>query len=539
MTVLSQLNRRKLLSAISAGALVSLLPGTRASAITAATGFRQGVAEAASQDAALAAFYRFRDFEGIWSGRGDIDIARRNAFLSALTEAPDHALPASRYDPAALINVLQSAQTPYEQGQAEVEMSRWLLRFGSDMKSGILTPHEVDAHIKLVIPESNHFELISDFAVDQPLAFLRGLPPRAPEYGRLTREHIRLADVMAQGGWGPVVAGTRYEPGESGRGVIALRNRLIAMDYLTPTATRIYNDQIEAAVQRFQASHGLEPDGVVNESTLAEINVDIEARMQSVLVAMERERWTNAPRGDRHVWVNLCDFAANIVDNDRITFRTRAVVGATSEDRQTPEFTELMGFLVINPSWSVPRSITTKEYLPMMQRNPRAAGHLQVIDRSGRVVNRGSVNFAAYNARNFPYSLRQAPSSSNALGVVKFMFPNPYNIYLHDTPAKDLFAREVRAFSHGCIRLAQPVDFAHVILARQTDDPEGLFDEHLRTGVESRVNLDVPIPVHLDYRTAFTDVTGGLEFRRDIYGRDGRIWAALAAEGVAVTSVRG
>jgi L,D-transpeptidase YcbB len=539
MTAFSRMSRRQVLTAISAGAMVSVLPGTRSHAFSTVTGFRLGVAEAAAQDEALAAFYRGRDFDGIWTGGSNADIARRNAFLSALTEAPDHALPAGRHDPAVLIEVLQSAATPYEQGQAEVEMSRWFLRFAGDMSTGILVPSAADPHIKREVPESNRFELISDFAVEEPLGFLRDLAPRSPEYGRLTRERLALLEVVSAGGWGPQVPGTRLEPGEAGAGVIALRNRLIAMGYLAPTATRVYDDQLKRAVERFQAAHGLDPDGVAGEATLVEISVGAETRMQSLLVAMERERWTNAPRGDRHVWVNLCDFSANIVDFDRVTFRTRAVVGAVNEERQTPEFSDLMEFMVVNPSWSVPRSIIAREYLPMLQRNPNAAGHLQVLDRSGRVVSRGSVNFAAYNARNFPFAMRQAPSTSNALGIVKFMFPNSYDIYLHDTPAKDLFQREVRAFSHGCIRLSQPVDFAHVLLARQTDDPDGVFEQTLNTGAETRIDLDIPVPVHLDYRTAFTKVTGGIEFRRDIYGRDGRIWAALAAEGVAVGSVQG
>ncbi|MFN9955944.1 MAG: L,D-transpeptidase family protein, partial [bacterium] len=183
---------------------------------------------------------------------------------------------------------------------------------------------------------------------------------------------------------------------------------------------------------------------------------------------------------------------------------TRAVVGAVAEERQTPEFSDEMEFIVINPSWYVPRSIIAREYLPMLQRNPNAAGHLKITDSSGRVLSRGSVNFDRYNARNFPFAMHQPPSASNALGVVKFVFPNPYDIYLHDSPAKELFAHDVRAYSHGCIRLRDPVEFAHVLLARQTADPVGFIDERLRTGAETRVNLEEKVPVHIDYRTAFT-----------------------------------
>lgn len=532
MSVLTDLSRRSLLSAIGGGALTALLPAGMAGAVTAVTGFRQGVAEAAARDEALAAFYRARDFEGIWSG--EAEVVRRNAFLSALTEAPDHALPAGRHDPRALIAMLQNAATPFEQGQAEVELSRAFLRFAGDMKSGMLEPRAANPHIFRDRAEHDRLDLMQGFARAMPVEFLRDLAPRSPEYARLVRERLRLVALRDAGGWGPEVDAGRLEPGAEGGAVVALRNRLIAMDYLEPTATRTYDRAMQAAVERFQLAHGLAADGVAGEGTITEVNTGVEDRLRSVIVAMERERWTNAPRGERHIWVNMCDFSACIVDNDQVTFRTRAVIGAVAEERQSPEFSDEMEFMVINPSWYVPRSIIAREYLPQLQRNPNAASHLRITDSQGRVINRNAVNFANYNARNFPFAMHQPPSQNNALGIVKFMFPNSYDIYLHDTPAKDLFAHEVRAYSHGCIRLADPVGFAHALLIRQTPDPEGFFDERLRTGAETRVDLEEHVPVHLDYRTAFTSVTGGVQFRRDVYGRDGDIWRALEAEGMAL-----
>lgn len=174
----------------------------------------------------------------------------------------------------------------------------------------------------------------------------------------------------------------------------------------------------------------------------------------------------------------------------------------------------------------------------MLQRNPNAVGHLQVIDGRGRVVPRGAVNFAAYSASSFPFGLRQPPSDGNALGKVKFMFPNKYNIYLHDTPAKALFANEVRAFSHGCIRLGDPFDFAYTLLAKQTSDPKGLFQGHLDTDNESSVSLDIPVPVHLVYYTAWP-TKDGMAYRRDVYGRDGLLFDALTKAGVTLPDVQG
>ncbi|TAG15182.1 MAG: murein L,D-transpeptidase, partial [Rhodobacterales bacterium] len=192
-----------------------------------------------------------------------------------------------------------------------------------------------------------------------------------------------------------------------------------------------------------------------------------------------------------------------------------------------------------NPSWGVPRSIIVNEYLPLLQQNPNAVGHLQVIDGRGRVVPRGSVDFAAYSARSFPFGLRQPPSDGNALGLVKFMFPNPYNIYLHDTPSKSLFANEVRAYSHGCIRVADPFDLAHALLALQSADPVAEFQADLDTGKETRVDLVKPVPVHLVYFTAYPDAKGHIGYRRDVYGRDAKLFEALEAAGVVLAGVQG
>nr|WP_210528367.1 L,D-transpeptidase family protein [Rubellimicrobium arenae] len=532
-------SRRRFLAGLSAGALAASLPATGATALSAVTGFRQGVAEAAAQSDVLAAFYRGRSFEGIWTGADDAVVARRNALLAAMAEAPMHGLGGQRHDPEALVRRLQEARSPYDQGRAEVEVSQAFLRLAGDLNAGMLVPSKVDPHIKREVLAADPLGIITVLPEEEPVSFIRGLAPATPEYARLLREKIRLEELIANGGWGREVAGTAYEPGQDGPGVIALRDRLIDMGYLTPTATARYDAAMTQAVRAFQAEHGLAADGVAGSGTLEQVNLSPTDRLRSVLVALERERWNAGPRGARHVWVNLTDFSAMIVDDEVPTFRTRAVIGGNAEDRQTPEFSDLMQFMVINPSWFVPRSIIVKEYLPQLQSNPNAAGHLRITDSSGRAIDRGAVNFGAYTPSNFPFAMSQPPGDSNALGVVKFMFPNPWNIYLHDTPAKDLFQRETRAFSHGCVRLADPRDFAYRLLARQTSDPQGFFQDKLRSGAETRVNLDQPIPVHLEYRTAFTNVRGGLQFRRDVYGRDGRIWAALEAQGVEAAPLQG
>jgi murein L,D-transpeptidase YcbB/YkuD len=166
--------------------------------------------------------------------------------------------------------------------------------------------------------------------------------------------------------------------------------------------------------------------------------------------------------------------------------------------------------------------------------------HLKLVDRRGRVISRERVqDFTRFNAQNFPFDMKQPPSRSNALGLVKFMFPNRYNIYLHDTPHKNLFGRDVRAFSHGCVRLNDPFDFAYALLARQEEDPQGFFKSVLATGQETYVDLEQHVPVHLVYRTAFTQAKGRTQYRLDVYGRDARIWKALEAAGVSLTALQG
>lgn len=503
------------------------------------TAFKQTVAEQASRDDAIAAFYRSRDFAPIWTGDTESDRLRRKALIEALGMADAHGLPGLRYDAQGLMQQMRDARTARERGAVEVELSRVFVQFSRDLQTGVLIPRKVDSGLVRVVPVRDPQANLDALIAGDPRAYFRALPPSTQEYTRLMKEKMLLERLIDQGGWGPAVVATKLEPGQSGSAVVSLRNRLIAMGYMARSAAAGYDAALQMAVQIFQMDHGLEADGVAGGTTLKEINRSVEERMQSILVAMERERWLNMPDGlgERHINVNLTDFTARIFDGNTVTFETRAVVGANDSDRRTPEFSDVMDHMVINPSWYVPRSIIVKEYLPLLRRNPGAVSHLEITDSRGRRVARN--NFSRYTASSFPFAMRQPPGPRNALGRVKFMFPNKYNIYLHDTPAKNLFAREVRAYSHGCVRLGDPFDFAYTLLAKQTDDPVGFFQSRLRTGAEARVNLEEPVQVHIIYRTAFTTAKGKVNYRNDIYGRDAKIWSALSNAGVALTGQRG
>src|SRR6056297_711292 len=503
------------------------------------TAFKQAVAEAAAKDRDLAAYYRENNYQPLWTGASRTEQRRRAALFDAIAAADDHGLPAERYDAQGLLQQLQSVRSPRDRGLAEVALSRVFLSLARDMQTGVLVPARVDNDIKRQVPYRDRKSYLTGFEQSTPAGFFRALPPKTNEYSRLMKEKLRLERVLSQAGWGPKVPADALKPGQSGAAVVSMRNRLMAMGFMPRSPTSSYDTQMLQAVQRFQLAHGLAPDGVAGAGTRAAINTPVADRLKSIIVAMERERWMNKPKGQRHIMVNLTDFHARIFDNDVVTFETRAVIGKNDGDRRSPEFSDEMDHMVINPTWHVPRSIATKDYLPQLQRNPYAVGHIAVVDRQGYIVPRDAVDFTRFDAQSFPFRMKQPPSRSNALGLVNFMFPNRWNIYLHDTPEKNLFSREARDYSSGCIRLQDPFDFAYMLLARQSDDPRGLFQRTLDTGRETRIDIVDPVPVHIVYRTAFSEAKGRMQYRGDIYGRDAKIFRALRAAGVELRAARG
>jgi murein L,D-transpeptidase YcbB/YkuD len=497
--------------------------------------FSRALAEASASEEVIAAFYRDRKFQSIWTSASDE--ARRHALFVALSQAGEQGLPTKRYDLAGLIHAAQAAVTEGDRGRLELAMTRAYLDYASDLSAGALQPKKLDPTILREIIRPQPLDLLNEIATSAaPDLYLRDLAPTAPQYARLIKEKLRLEH---QPPLQNLISASKLKPKDQGDAVIVLRDRLIDLGYLSRTASASYDAQIMRAVQRYQLDQGLIADGVAGASTINALNTPPADRLKSVIVSLERMRWMgHTDLGARHIWVNQPTFTAEIVDDGRVTFETRVVIGKNDPETRSPEFSDQMEYMVINPSWGVPRSIIVKEYLPMLQRNRNAVGQLDVVDSNGNIIPRGSVNFAAYTASSFPFGLRQAPSDGNALGKVKFMFPNPYNIYLHDTPAKALFSNEVRAFSHGCIRVGSPMDFAYALLAKQSDDPKGLFKEHLDSKNENSLSLQAPVPVHLVYYTAWPNEKGSMSYARDVYGRDAVLFDALIDVGVELPQAK-
>jgi len=488
------------------------------------------LADAVSGNPGLADFYGSNSLKPIF--QGEAGAIRRHALIAAVGQAGAHGLPAQRYNPAALAEIDAKGGQGLE---GELAFARAFARWTHDMTGGLLEPTKVDPAIKRSVKRPPTGELMRQFTASaDPAAYLASLAPQNRPYLALQAALARMSKLAAPPGT-PRVPEAMLRPGEVDPTVPLLRNRLAAIGFAAAPegAQEQFDAPLASAVAAFQTEAGLPADGIAGPRTIARLNRGVGPEATAILVALERMRWMqDQDLSIRHVWVNLPTFNAAIVENGEPVFSTRVVIGKADDTLETPEFTEDMKYVVVNPRWNVPRSITIKEYLPRLKANRNAVSHLDVVDRAGNVIPRDRIDFSRYTAANFPYRMRQKPSDDNALGIVKFMFPNPWNIYLHDTPTKHLFNQSSRAYSHGCIRVARPVELAHELLKGEFSNPEATFSKALNSGRESYLTLNGHLPVHLVYFTAFPDENGDIRRYPDIYGRDAEVQAALAKVGL-------
>lgn len=488
------------------------------------------LARAVADDPDLAAFYGANGLSPLFLGSENAP--RRAALKAAIDSMPRHGIPSARYAPQTLSDRPAALSD-------EIAYARQAAKLLRDLTGGVLTPSSADPEIKREPHRPSIPDLLTRLQqASDPATVFAEAAPRHPAYLALQEALAGREDLVAPADM-PRAPEALWRVGMQGQGVVPLRARLEAIgfgsDAQDPT---LYDMALSGAVAAYQRAAGLPDDGVAGPRTIAMLNGDGPsaegARRRAIIVALERLRWMAGEDLEaRHVWVNIPEFSTTIVEGGQEVFRTRSVVGKDTSDMRTPEFSEMMSNLVVNPSWNVPRSITVRDYLPKLRADRHAVPHLDVVDRGGRVLSRDGIDFSQYTAANFPFRLRQKPSDDNALGAVKFIFPNPWNIYLHDTPTKHLFGNAVRAYSNGCIRIGDPVDLAHALLSRQTDDPDGVYARARDSGRETWLKLRPAVPVHLVYFTAWPDASGRVRLLDDIYGRDARVWQALQAEGAA------
>lgn len=497
------------------------------------------------------AFYAARGYAPLWLAPDGSATDAADALLDWIGEADAHALPPQRYDTSGLAARLARPLTPREAATLELELTRLFVRYARDLTSGLLDPRQVSRQIHVTPPRTDPAQLLEDAAGTRDMsAFLASLSPANPDYRRLLELRREMHRIVRDGDWGsPIAAGPTLRPGDRSPRVAEVRDRLIALGDL-PTEEQVARNEVmndatpssgdpmafdatlEAALLRFQERHGLNTDGAVGPMTLAALNTPASTRAEQVAVNLERLRWLNRDLGRRHVMINAAGFSMSFFEDGERRFTTRTVVGQAGRF-ETPEFNDELEYIVVNPRWNVPRSIATQEILPELRQDPYylEKNNMELVDAE---MPASEIDWSTVTPGSFPWRVRQRPGPQNALGAVKFLFPNEYAIYMHDTPAKHLFAKDERDFSHGCVRLEDPYEFAHLLLSYQTADPAGMFDRLRARSGEQWVTLEQTIPVYVTYRTAWVSDDDTWQFRADIYRRDAAIGAALRDAGVTV-----
>jgi murein L,D-transpeptidase YcbB/YkuD len=475
--------------------------------------------------AALAEFYAERDYQPVWIVNG-VYTPQARAVMQRIAAAEEDGLdPAAYRLPPAAIGATTPAGAEIS-ASVDLVLSQAALLYARQAYAGRVDPASISKliTIKPLLPDPIEVLATVSSASDGAAA-IASFNPQHEGYLRLKKA---LAEARATE-TGPSLArvpeGKSMKLGLTDPRVPLLRARL---EVPAPSeAPEVYDEALAQAVKSFQSSKGLKADGIAGNATVAYVNGTGKSHTAEIIANMERWRWLPRDLGSFYVMANVPEYLVRVVENGAVIHTTRSVVGKVTN--QTPIFSDQMESIVVNPSWNVPASITTKEMLPAARRDP---GYMtrkgyQVLANVGgkyRPIDPQMVDWSNVNPRQI--MIRQPPGDDNALGSVKFLFPNEHSVYLHDTPSKSFFKRDARALSHGCVRVQDPLEFADVLLAHQ----DGWTKQRLRKmvgGKEKWINLPNRIPIHLTYFTAFVDDSGSLETRPDVYGFNARVEQAL------------
>lgn len=481
---------------------------------------------------ALPRFYNNRAFELAWN-----DKKNRKHLMESIESAFHEGLDPEDYHQERIENLLDLAKkrdlTNAEKVKLDLFMTDALILYASHLLEGKLEqsalrkewdveknerPENVDSLLTVTL----HNHLVKPA--------LEAFKPNNYIY-KMMKLHLKeLREKEKSGGWPKVSQGVVLKPGDTAGRILEIRDYLIAvgdLDKKNDAYGEVYDKDLETAVKKFQYRHKLTQDGIIGKGTVEQMNVSIQDRIDMVRLNLERMRWIFHKPDDDFLLVNIAGFHVKRFTNRKEVFDSRVIVG--KYHHETPIFKGEMKYIVMNPTWTLPYSIATHETLPKLKKDPGylASKHMEVMDRKGSLLNPETINWSQYSAGNFPFIIRQKAGPWNALGEVKFMFPNKYAVYLHDTPSRGLFNQQDRAFSHGCIRTEDKWG----LLMSLMDDPEvwnmDKINEILESGETTTIDLPKPINIYLIYFTASVDEDSGLLFMKDIYNRDKAVLKAL------------
>jgi murein L,D-transpeptidase YcbB/YkuD len=481
---------------------------------------------------ALGRFYRPRDFAPAWNGH-DGGPDRTALLLRALATANTHGLYPGRYH-LDEIRARRSSSNGEHTVELDLLLTAAFLGYASDVRGGRLPPGRRDPDWGIPAPPFDAAAALTQ-GVRQPATFpalLASLPPPGKDYSRLVEALRRYRAIAARSDWPRVPPGAPLRPGDDAVRVAAVRARLAAQDEVVAgVPATLFDDRLEEAVRRFQAGHGLAVDGLVGEATVRALNVPASDRVRQIILNLERWRWLPRNLGPRYITVNAADATLRMVEDDQTVLTSRVVVGDLQHP--TPVVQARLEAVILNPRWNVPASIATREILPRLRANRRhlAENDIVIMERRESDPFGLAIDWSRVSAEAFPFRLQQQPGPDNPLGRIKFDVPNRFDVYLHDTPMRSLFARPVRTASHGCIRVERADDLAAHVLTDGTGrwTPERL-EEAIAGGGSPRIPVARPLSVYILYWTAFVGPDGLVQFRDDVYGRDRHLAAGLAAQ---------
>lgn len=479
--------------------------------------------------AAVHRFYEDRDFRPAWTRRGRPTEPAMEA-LEVLAQIDAHGLDPAQYGVPALSEAAGSPDAAIDALAFELGLTDAWLTAGAHLLRGRVDPLTIHPEWSVSARTTDLVSALqSALTGGSPAEALSSLAPSHPEYARLQDALADLREHQRVGEWPRVRGPLPLVKGSTGPTVAALRARLARTDELADGSGDVFDADLAAAVRHFQARHGLEPTGRVDEHTQRALDVSIGDRIGQIIATLERWRWLPDELGERHVRVNIAAFDVVLVDGQTHTLSMRAVVG--KRYRKTPVFSSEIVQITLNPRWTVPPKLAVRDLLPEIKRDPEviARKRIRVFEaRSGAEVDASRVPWSTLSARRFPYILKQEPGPENALGRFRFGMPNDYDVYLHDTAKRHLFAEDRRTYSSGCVRLQKARDLAVALLAGHPKWSAGKIDSVIAAGRELTIQLPRPVPVHILYWTAFVDGEGHLQLRDDIYGRDAALLRALA-----------
>ncbi|MGQ0486199.1 MAG: L,D-transpeptidase family protein [Hyphomicrobiales bacterium] len=483
--------------------------------------------------------YAATGFRPVWIDGGKL-APRAEAVLALFAAAGDEGLEPANYQPPSMAG-FDAASRPIPGdmpalARLDLGLTAMAVKYARHASGGQFDPRRLSRYHDITPETVSATQAVKVLAFSPfPDAYLRDLQPRHPVYAAMKSALSELRRELAGREFVPVPEGKRVKPGKSDARIVALRARLHDMALLPPEAlldagSETLDAAVSAALKRFQKQAKIKPTGTLDGATVAALNDHGSDRdLRRLTYNMERMRWLPKNLGSKFVFVNTAAFQVSVMERGSEIWRSKVIVGKPMN--QTSAFHDEIETVVFNPSWGVPPSIIANEYLPKLWEDPSYLDRegFRVIDSSGEVIPSSYIDWNAYSGR-VPFDIEQPPGDGNALGQLKFLFPNKHNIYMHDTPTKKLFAKDERAYSHGCVRVQNPREYAMVLLGWSRVK----VDQNTDSGVSHTVKLPAKVPVHLTYFTAWPDENGKILYFNDIYGRDQTMEKALSAQTLAL-----